>query len=602
MDMDGPRSDKGMYAIVRLAPRTVIRNEDVVTWSSFRRNLGGLLRVGFMSQVSPDGRYIATTIDGSGAASTGSNPPRPPRSQSNYYVANFKDYRFLQVFYPTRGILAWYNRATGSLQQLSGADDPKYVQASAVWSPDGKYLVFARASARDPYPDGAKLAAFANDPNETQIQFDLYRIPFNEGRGGKAEPIAEASHNGMSNTFPKVSPDGRWIVFTQCRNGLLMRPDSQLYIVPAGGGQARRMRCNTPLMNSWHSFSPNGRWLVFSSKSRSPYTQMYLTHIDENGNDSPPILIDNSTAANRAVNIPEFVNIPAGGLMSIDAPAAEFYRLFDRAWETAEKGRFDEAVAAWNEALNLNPSDSRARYNLGIALARTGRFNEAIAEYQKALEINPVFAEVHNNLGVAMGRTRKFDDAIAHYRKAIEINPEMAEFHTNLGVALVWKGKPEEAIAQFEQALKVNPAFVEAHHCLGDAHYYLRGNSTAALAEWREVLRLRPDYPAVLNKVAWLLATSRDANTRNGAEAVELARRAARLSGEREPEILGTLAAAYAETGRFSEAIETSRRALALAAQQNSGQLADALKAGIALYQTGVPLRESPPAPPARLR
>ncbi len=91
-----------------------------------------------------------------------------------------------------------------------------------------------------------------------------------------------------------------------------MRPDSQLYIVPAQGGEARRMRCNTPLMNSWHSFSPNGRWLVFSSKSRSPYTQMYLTHIDRDGNDSPAILIDNATAANRAVNLPEFVNIRAG--------------------------------------------------------------------------------------------------------------------------------------------------------------------------------------------------------------------------------------------------------------------------------------------------
>jgi len=64
------------------------------------------------------------------------------------------------------------------------------------------------------------------------------------------------------------------------------------------------MSCNTSLMNSWHSFSPNGRWLVFSSKSRSPYTQMFLTHIDADGRDTPPILIENSTASNRAVNIP----------------------------------------------------------------------------------------------------------------------------------------------------------------------------------------------------------------------------------------------------------------------------------------------------------
>jgi tricorn protease-like protein len=74
-------------------------------------------------------------------------------------------------------------------------------------------------------------------------------LPFHEGRGGKPEPILGASQNGMSNSFPKISPDGRRIVFVQSRNGLLMRPDSQLFIVPAESGTARRMRCNTPRMN-----------------------------------------------------------------------------------------------------------------------------------------------------------------------------------------------------------------------------------------------------------------------------------------------------------------------------------------------------------------
>jgi Tol biopolymer transport system component len=109
----------------------------------------------------------------------------------------------------------------------------------------------------------------------------------------------------------------------QCANGQLMRPDSQLYIVPFGGGTARRMRANTRLMNSWHSFNPSGRWLVFSSKARSPYTQMYLTHLDADGNDSPAILIDNATAANRAVNIPEFVNIAGDGIDDIKVNVAD---------------------------------------------------------------------------------------------------------------------------------------------------------------------------------------------------------------------------------------------------------------------------------------
>ena len=238
MDLDGPRNDKGLYAMFAIQPRTTIRDEDVVAWSTFRGKLGGKLRVGFMSQVSPDGQYVVTTINDPGPPQTDYEHWKNPTDLvSNYFVANFKDYRFLQVFYPTRGVLAWYSKATGRLELLPGADDPRYVHTGAVWSPDGKYLVFSRAEAKDAYPPGAKSALRANDPNETQIQYDLYRIPFNDGKGGRAEPIAGASANGMSNSFPKVSPDGRWIVFVQCRNGQLMRPDSQLYIVPAEGGK-----------------------------------------------------------------------------------------------------------------------------------------------------------------------------------------------------------------------------------------------------------------------------------------------------------------------------------------------------------------------------
>ena len=356
MDMDGPLNDKGLYAIVKLQSRMTIQNQDLVQWSTFRGKLGSKLRVGFMSQISPDGRYVITSVNDPGIDQSDYERRKNPKDLvRNYYVANFKDYHFLQVFYPTRGVLAWYSRASGRLQYLPGADDPRFVQANAVWSPDGKYLVFARAQARDAYPQGEQTARFANDPKETQIKYDLYRIPFNDGKGGRPEPILGASRNGMSNSFPKISPDGRWIVFVQARNGLLMRPDGRLFIVPAKGGVARRMKCNTPLMNSWHSFSPNGRWLVFSSKSRSPYTQMYLTHVDESGNDSPPILIENSTAANRAVNIPEFVNIPPDGIENIETPAADYALHMDRGVESMKNRQFEDAVAEWKKAFGIGP-------------------------------------------------------------------------------------------------------------------------------------------------------------------------------------------------------------------------------------------------------
>src|SRR5579872_956196 len=119
--------------------------------------------------------------------------------------------------------------------------------------------------------------------------------------------------------------------------------NSRLFIVPFAGGKARLMTCNTPRMNSWHTFSPNGRWLAFSSKGRSPYTQLMLTHIDAQGNDSPAILVENTTAANRAVNIPEFLNIPQDGMEKIDPQATEFYRVASNAYDLMAQNRMTEA-------------------------------------------------------------------------------------------------------------------------------------------------------------------------------------------------------------------------------------------------------------------
>jgi len=387
----------------------------------------------------------------------------------NYYVANFTDYRFLQVFYPTRGLLATYERGAAKLRHLPGADDPRFVHTNAVWTPDGKQLVFARAEAREPYPPDSPLAKFANDPNELQVKFDLYRIPFNDGKGGKAEPVRGASENGMSNSFPKVSPDGRWIVFVQAKNGLLMRPDSQLYIVSTEGGEARRMKCNTSRMNSWHSFSPNGRWLVFSSKSRSPYTQMFLTHIDAAGNDSPAILIENSTAANRAVNIPEFVNIPPETVLKIDTPAAEYAKHVDLAAEAMKTRQFDAAVGELNRAVALSPSESSVYNNLGVALTELGKLDDAISNYRKALELTPQFAEAHSNLGEALARKGADKDALAQFEKAVELDPEHADAQRNLGSALARAGQRDRGIAHLKKAVESKPDGADARRDLGHA-------------------------------------------------------------------------------------------------------------------------------------
>lgn len=537
MDLDGPHNDKGLYAIVPIRPKTEIRNEDVISWKKFRNQMEPGKRIGFMSQVSPDGRYVITA------------------TQVQYYVANFKDYRFLQVFYPTRGILAWYDRVEKIIRPLPGADDPRYVHANAVWSPDGSYLVFSRAPAMEAYPPGRKLAQFPNDPNEVQIRYDLYRIPFRNGAGGQAEPLRGASGNGMSNTFPKISPDGRWIVFVKCRNGQLMRPDGELWIVPAEGGAPRRMRCNTRLMNSWHSFSPNGRWLVFSSKARSPYTQLFLTHIDENGTDSPPVLIENTAAANRAANIPELVNIRKGELERIEAPAAEFYRLYDAAYQLTEAGRTEEAVRAWREALRLEPDDAKANNNLGGMLLRLGRLPEAEAHLRKALAADPELAGARNNLGLLLMQRGRWEEARAEFERAIALAPASAEARVNLGAVLLVQGRPREAVRQLRAALEAEP--------------------------WRTEIRMN---------LAWLLATCPDEGVRNGGEAVKLAEEAIALSGRRDAASVDVLAAAYAEARRFDAAIRAAGEALRLAAP-GSAQAAG-IAARLEMYRRGRPWRE----------
>ena len=540
MDLDGPDNDKGLYAIVPIRSKTVIADKAVISWRKFRGQMEKGKRIGFMSRVSPDSRYVITA------------------TQVKYYVANFMDYRFLQVFYPTRGILAWYDRAEKKIQSLPGADDERYVHTNAVWSPDGEYLVFSRARAKDSYPADGVLADYANDPKEVPIQYDLYRIPFNGGRGGQAEPIAGASHNGMSNSFPKISPDGRWIVFVQAKNGQLMRPDSKLYIVPTAGGKARRMRCNTPLMNSWHSFSPNGRWLVFSSKSRSPYTKMFLTHIDQEGNDTPAILIENSTAANRAVNIPEFVNVSPDNFQSIEVPAADFYRIYDRAYRLAKKGRLAEAIAEWKKALALDPEDASAHNNLGALLLRQGDRAGAAAHLERALAVRADLPDAHSNLGLLLMAEGKLGAAVTHLRQSLELKPNSVETRVNLGGALLMRGEYAEAVEQL-----------------------------------REALRLDPERAPVLDNLAWILATCPEPRVRDGADAVKLAERAVAVSPAGDIVALDTLGAAYAEAGRFPEALKTARHAAALATQSNDDARATDIKSRIALYESGRPYHEA---------
>ena len=259
----------------------------------------------------------------------------------------------------------------------------------------------------------------------------------------------------------------------------------------------------------------------------------------------------------------------------------------------AGRGQVDLAIAHYQKALEIKPDFAEAHYNLGNTLVGHGRVDEAITHYQKALEIKPDDAEAHYNLAVTLAGHGQIDSAIAHYQNALEIKPDYAKAHNNLGNALVGRGQVDEAIAHFQKAMEIKPDYVDARRNLALA-LSLREETLKTLAQRREAIRSQPSDVAMLNNTAWMLATDPNASVRNGAEAVKLAQWAMKLSGGNEPAFLGTLAAAYAEAGRFPEAVRTAEEAARSAGAKGNRMLAEQIRACLELYRSGKPYRQPP--------
>ena len=258
--------------------------------------------MGLFAQLSPDGKYLAATVS------------------ETAVMVTMEDLFFTQLFFPVTGQIAVFNRKTGTYRLLPGASLDTMVQTAPSWSLDGKTIAF---SAIPIQPDLIQQVVEKKVSNESpkqkieelnkkyNVQFDIYTVLFNEGRGGKALPLEGASHNGFSNFFPRYSPDGRWIVFTQSPTGFLLQPGSRLCIIPTEGGTLRYLKCNMPIMNSWHAWSPNSKWIVFSSKAASPYTELYLTHIDNHGESSPAVRLFRFSSKELAALVPELIPFSA---------------------------------------------------------------------------------------------------------------------------------------------------------------------------------------------------------------------------------------------------------------------------------------------------
>jgi tetratricopeptide (TPR) repeat protein len=290
------------------------------------------------------------------------------------------------------------------------------------------------------------------------------------------------------------------------------------------------------------------------------------------------------------------------------------------------QGQTKKAIEHYQKALQINPEQAATHSNMGNALMTEGRPDEAMAHYLEALRIDPEFANAHNNLGLSLARQGKRDEAIVHLREALQLNPDYADGHYNLGVLLAGQGRLEEAIDHYREAVRIDPTYARAQYELGavslrqgkrdeaiahfrialagdseypEAHRSLalvladQGNPKEAIEHYLEAIRLRPDDPGAYNNLAWIRATHPDPELRNGAEAVRLAERACALWKDREPNLLDTLAAAYAEAGRFPEAVETLEEAISLAASAGPEERVRVLGARLQVYRAGRPYRQA---------
>jgi tetratricopeptide (TPR) repeat protein len=285
-------------------------------------------------------------------------------------------------------------------------------------------------------------------------------------------------------------------------------------------------------------------------------------------------------------------------------------------------GRIDDAIAVLNQSLAINPNTVQAHNNLGNAFLQKGRVDDAIAQFQAAVQINPGYAYAHLNLGNALLQKNQPDDALAQfkiaqslepgvakslydlanalaqkgqlndaildYEQALKLQPNYPDAHYNLANTLAQKGQFDDAIAHYEKALELQPGYTGAENNLGNA-FLAKGDLPDAIAHYRNALELQPDLLSALNNLAWLLAAADQTSLRDGPQAVELAEHAAQLTGGQNPLVLRTLAAAYAETGRFPDAVATAQKALSLSSSQGPSALTDDLQAAIQRYQANNP-------------
>jgi len=539
MDIDYA-NDKGSYIIAPLKDTVHLTFDKIITWTDYKKE-DGVITYGLLSQISQNGRFVLSTV----------------KDRSVFVAVDNLEYS--QLFFPIKGIIAVFDREKRKFYELPGASDKKYVQSNPNWSPDNNEILFTRSDryVSSKIDNSESVLLNIEDAKEfitrqKDFKFDLFRLPFNGGMGGKAVPVEGASNNGKSNFFARYSPDGKWVVFCQSENFMLLQPDSKLYIMPADGGVPRLMNCNTKNMNSWHSWSPNSKWIVFSSKSKGPYTQLYLSHIDENGNDSPPVFLENMSFENKAANIPEFLSNRDNNLKRLTDEFSRNALYYTRAATLNIKAKeFRDASININNAikadstyldtyekkfiLNLILGQSKSKDDLHAKtiarriietqirnfpndkslILKRGKLRLLMEDYDGALEdglsVLKTQTDLYNTydlITVAYQNMGQWNKTIPYIKKMLELQPENTQLFYNLGNSYQNNNQFEEALSTLDKIIEKNPN-TSNYYISRAGIFILEGENLSAKADFDKAISVDPDnYKCYQSRAMFLKNTN----------------------------------------------------------------------------------------------
>jgi len=248
-----------------------------------------------------------------------------------------------------------------------------------------------------------------------------------------------------------------------------------------------------------------------------------------------------------------------------------------------------DALNEYREAIRLRPGYVRFHIELANLLDKTGATKEALTAFEDAIRLDPDYPGFRRDLAVVLFKSGKPSEAAIQFRRVLIDEPNNAELHNQLGRALAAMGDKVAAADAFSRAVDLEPSKASYRANLGLAHEEL-GRAAEAVFQYRESFKIDSQNPSVMNALAKLLSISSDGAVRNGSEAVRWAERLCDMIGPDHPghpEALDTLAAAYAEAGRFREVVDVAQRAIHYAKSNKRLDFATKMRARLALYQAG---------------